>query len=79
MVPGDSTVAGFNGAGVKGGDRIMIETPDGDPGDYHLDVSVVGKTTVFSLTTPDSEFSENTNTLTVDAVGLVKGVDWFFG
>jgi hypothetical protein len=34
---------------------------------------------VFSLTTPDSEFSENTNTLTVDAVGLIKGVDWFFG
>lgn len=79
VVPGDSTVTGFNGAGVKGGDRIMIGTPDGDPGDYRLDVSVVGKTTVFSLTTPDSEFGENTNTLTVDAVGLVKGVDWFFG
>lgn len=78
VAPGDSSVTGFNGAGVAAGDRIIIETPDGDPGDYRLDVSVASGKTVFSLTTPESEFNENTNTLTVDAVGLVKGIDWFF-
>lgn len=78
IVPGDSTVAGFNGAGTKSGDRIIIETPDGDPSDYRLDVSEVRGKTIFSLTTPEDPNFENTNTLTVDATGLVKGVDWFF-
>lgn len=65
---GSTTITGFNGAGVKGGDTIIIDpyliaSPKTQISEY------AGKTT-FKLT-DDMSF-------TVDAVGLKQGVDWFF-
>jgi len=65
---GKTTITGFNGAGVKGGDTIIV-----DP--YLLkspgtQITEDAGTTTFKLTA-DMSF-------TVDAVGLKQGVDWFF-
>jgi Ca2+-binding RTX toxin-like protein len=65
---GKTAVTGFNGAGVKDGDTIII-----DP--YLLtspktQISEYAGTTTFKLTA-DMSF-------TVDAVGLKQDVDWFF-
>lgn len=65
---GKATVTGFNGAGFQGGDRIFLDS-------YMFtspatQIKEVNGTTVF---TANADI-----TYTVDKVGLVEGVDWFF-
>jgi Ca2+-binding RTX toxin-like protein len=63
-----ATVTGFNGAGFQGGDRVFIDS--GMFTNPATMIKEVNGTTVFSANAYSS--------LTVDKVGLVEGVDWFF-
>ena len=63
----NATITGFNGVGFQGGDVLyagsgIITNPD-------TMIKEVNGTTVFAT---------NGYSITVDKVGLVEGVDWFF-
>jgi Ca2+-binding RTX toxin-like protein len=63
-----ATITGFNGVGFQGGDRVFIDpTMFTNPATM---IKEVNGTTVFSAS---ADYS-----FTVDKVGLVEGVDWFF-
>ena len=68
---GQTEITGFNGAGTVEGDQIHFMTNPGDQA--KLNVSTQGGKTIFDLTTP---FGTSTH-VTVDAVGLAEGVDYF--
>jgi Ca2+-binding RTX toxin-like protein len=64
-----ATVSGFNGAGASGGDTIHIWSGQKDA----LKISTAGGKTTLDV------FDEyTTNTITVDAIGLKEGIDYFF-
>jgi Ca2+-binding RTX toxin-like protein len=65
-------ITGFNGAGTVEGDQLHFVQKPGDQA--VLNVSTDGGKTVFDLTTPAGTSTH----VTVDAVGLVEGVDYFF-
>jgi Ca2+-binding RTX toxin-like protein len=65
-------ITGFNGAGTVDGDQLRFQTNPGD--DATLKVSIKGTTTIFDMTTPAGTSTH----VTVDVVGLVEGVDYFF-
>lgn len=63
-----ATITGFNGAGFQGGDRIYV-----DPG------IISNPNTMIKEVNGTTQFATGTGyTITVDKVGLVEGVDWFF-
>ena len=69
---GQTDITGFNGAGTVEGDQLHFVS---NPGDQAvLNVSTNNGKTIFDLSTP---FGTNTR-VTVDVVGLVEGVDYFF-
>jgi hypothetical protein len=73
---GNKTITGFNGAGAYGGDRIYIAndyqgTPD------PIITQSNGKTTISVSWYEPGEGSPHA-TYTIDKVGLVEGVDYFF-
>jgi Ca2+-binding RTX toxin-like protein len=69
---GTTDITGFNGAGTVYGDQLHFMN---NPGDQAvLNISTKGGKTIFNLTTP---FGTNTQ-VTVDAVGLEEGADYFF-
>jgi Ca2+-binding RTX toxin-like protein len=69
---GETDITGFNGVGTVEGDQLHFVNKPGDQA--VLNVATEGGKTIFDLTTP---FGTNTH-VTVDAVGLVEGVDYFF-
>jgi Ca2+-binding RTX toxin-like protein len=77
---GSSTITGFNGAGAWGGDRLYFDIVS----DYYYhseSVSEVGGKTVFETRTgweDDDGNGSYVNTVTVDKVGLLEGVDYFW-
>lgn len=72
----NTTVTGFNGAGVSGGDTVYIQ---GGSLGYIPTPSISesnGKTTISMGQNP--AYGDPNSEITVDAVGLVSGVDYFF-
>jgi Ca2+-binding RTX toxin-like protein len=71
------TVEGFNGAGVSGGDSIVIDRWDGtwvDPDRYETNKVELEGHTFFQTRDLDG----NTATLDIPAVGLTEWVDYFW-
>ena len=73
--PVDATITGFNGAGKYGGDRIYFDNGYG-PAVTSTITEVNGKTE-FEIES-SGDYSYGLTTVTVDAVGLEEGVDYYF-
>lgn len=74
----NTTVTGFNGAGVAGGDVIYVN--DMGLGYGKLKITEAGGKTTISLGDDPSTTDDYAavSQITVDKVGLVEGVDYFF-
>ena len=74
-IKSEATITGFNGAGVYGGDRIYFDDDNGNG--FVKDVQEIGDKTVFHIETVEP-YEDAGATVTVDKIGLVEGVDYFF-
>jgi hypothetical protein len=78
FMPGTSTVTGFNGAGVSGGDRLYLQYYNTAFTPYEFDVYESNGSTHFEVTPLWDQYNGPPLNVTVDAIGLVPGVDYFF-
>jgi hypothetical protein len=79
FMPGTSTITGFNGAGAPGGDQIYFHYYNSVFTPYEFNVYEDNGNTHFEITPLWSQYEGASLNVTVDAVGLVSGVDYFFG
>jgi len=73
--PVDAKITGFNGAGEYGGDRLYFDNGYGSA--IVSTITEVDGKTEFEIEN-SGEYNYGLTTVTVDAVGLEEGVDYFF-